>query len=155
MAKEIMGKIEKVVISCSFGKNPKIKDKVERTLSQISGQKSLYTHAKKSISNFKLRQGDIIGMKVTLRGKKMKDFLTKLINISLPRVRDFRGLTLACFDKEGNYTLGFKEQIVFPEIETERVEDLHGLQITITTSSKTDEEGKKILENYGFPFKKE
>lgn len=150
-------KIAKVVINVGIGKtkeNPKFKDIVEENLKSITGQKPKITKAKKAISGFKIRQGDNVGEVVTLRGKRMYDFIYKLANIVLPRVRDFRGLDEKGFDKSGNYNLAIKEQIFFPEIVHEKAEVLHGLLISITTTVKNKDEGKILLETFGFPFKK-
>ena len=122
-------------------------------LEKIAGQKAIPTLARKSIAGFKVREGWPIGCKVTLRGKRMYEFLDRLITIALPRVRDFRGLSIKSFDGRGNYSLGFKEQIVFPEIDYDKVDSLRGLDITITTSAKTDKEGQALLEAFNFPFK--
>lgn len=122
-------------------------------LEKIAGQKPVITLAKKSIAGFKVREGWPIGCKVTLRGEKMYEFLDRLISIALPRVRDFRGLSIKSFDGRGNYSLGFKEQIVFPEIEYDKIDALRGLDITITTSAKTNKEAQALLEAFNFPFK--
>ena len=122
-------------------------------LTQISGQKAVYTYAKKSIANFKLREGMPIGCKVTLRKEKMYDFFEKLIKISLPRVRDFRGLSQKSFDGRGNYTLGIKEHIIFPEIDFDRIDKIKGLDITITTTAKNDQEALELFKQFNFPFK--
>lgn len=150
-------KIDKIIINAGLGrglKDPTFIDTVESTLTRITGQKPVKTKAKKSISNFKIREGMVIGMKVTLRGKRMYDFIDKLINITLPRVRDFRGLDKKTIDKNGNLTIGFKEHIAFPEIGSDEVEKLHGLEVIINTSAKNKEEGIQLLETFGFPFKK-
>ena len=123
-------------------------------LAKITGQKPVVTKARKAISNFKIREENPVGLTVTLRGKRMYDFLSKLINVTLPRVRDFRGLSPKAFDGNGNYSLGFKEHIVFPEIDADDVLHLHGVQITINTSAKNDEEGRALLKAFNFPFKK-
>jgi large subunit ribosomal protein L5 len=149
-------KIEKVVINVGLGKGIKdanFIDNVESTLLRITGQKPIKTKAKKSISNFKIRQGMVIGMKVTLRGKRMYDFVAKLVKVTLPRVRDFRGLTSKAIDKEGNFNIGIKEHLAFPEIKADEIEKLHGLEIAIVTTAKTREEGKALLFALGFPFK--
>lgn len=122
-------------------------------LEKISGQKPVATIAKKSIAGFKLRENWPIGCKVTIRGERMYEFLDRLITIALPRVRDFRGLSIRSFDGRGNYSLGFKEQIVFPEIEYDKIDALRGLDITITTTAKTDKEAQALLESFSFPFK--
>lgn len=150
-------KLEKVVINCALGQakdNPKLLESATQELELITGQKAVITKAKKSIANFKLREGMSIGCKVTLRGQKMYDFLDKLINISLPRVRDFRGVSSTSFDGRGNYTLGIKEQLIFPEIEYDKVDNVHGMDIIVVTSAKNDEESKAFLELMGMPFRK-
>ena len=150
-------KVEKVVINAGLGKGLKdatFIDNVESTLTRITGQKPLKTKAKKSISNFKIRQGMVIGLKVTLRGKRMYDFVEKLIKITLPRVRDFRGLPLESIDKKGNLNIGIKEHIAFPEIKADEIEKLHGLEIALVSSAKTREEGEALFKALGFPFKK-
>lgn len=150
-------KVEKVVINAGLGKGLKdatFIDNVESTLTRIAGQKPLKTKAKKSISNFKIRQGMVIGLKSTLRGKRMYDFIEKLIKITLPRVRDFRGLPLESIDKKGNLNIGIKEHIAFPEIKADEIERLHGLEIAIVTSAKNKEEGAALFKALGFPFKK-
>lgn len=149
-------RIEKVVLNVGFGKTikePKMVEAAEATLSRITGQKPLLTKAKKSISNFKIRAGQIIGAKVTLRGKRMYDFLEKLIKVALPRMRDFRGLSLKALDREGNLTIGFKEHISFPEIKSDEVERIHGLEVTIVTSASSPEEAKGLFSYLGLPIK--
>lgn len=148
-------KLVKAVLNVGFGKlskEPKIMETVESVLKRITGQKPILTKAKKSISNFKVRQGQIIGAKVTLRGKRMNDFLEKLVKISLPRVRDFRGLPLKSLDKQGNLSLGFKEYIAFPEIRSDEVEKLFGLEISIQSNAKTRPEALRLFQLLGFPF---
>lgn len=150
-------KLEKVVINMGIGEaiaNPKLLDEAVNELSQITGQKPVITKAKKSIANFKLREGMPIGCKVTLRGEKMYDFLDKLFNISLPRVRDFRGVSKTAFDGRGNYTLGVKEQLIFPEINFDKVNKVRGMDIVIVTTAKTNEEGQELLSLMGMPFHK-
>ena len=150
-------KIEKVVINWGVGdaiSNPKALDEAVSELTAIVGQKPVITKAKKSIANFKLREGMPIGCKVTLRKEKMYEFLDKLFNISLPRVRDFRGVSDTSFDGRGNYTLGIKEQIIFPEIDFDKVDRTRGMDIVIVTSAKTNEEAKALLTQMGMPFKK-
>lgn len=150
-------KLEKVVVNIGLGdakENPKLLESAAEELAQITGQRPVITRARKSIANFKLREGQAIGTKVTLRGKKMYDFLDKLMNISLPRVRDFRGVSATSFDGRGNYALGIKEQLIFPEIVYDQVEDIHGMDIVVVTTAKTDEEAKAFLELLGMPFKK-
>jgi large subunit ribosomal protein L5 len=149
-------KLEKVVLNVGLGpglKDAKFNEVVEDTLLRITGQKPIKTRAKKSISNFKIREGLVIGAKVTVRGKRMEDFVDKLINITLPRVRDFRGLDPKNVDGQGNLNLGFKEHIAFPEIKSDEVEKIHGLQITVVTTAKTREEGFELLKLLGFPFR--
>lgn len=136
-------------------KDAKYIETAEKTLARISGQKPVTTKARKSISTFKIRQGMVVGLKVTLRGKRMWDFLEKLIKISLPRVRDFRGLSDKAFDGQGNYSIGFKEHIAFPEIRSDEIEVIHGLQVTIATSAKTNQEAKALLVRLGLPLKKD
>ncbi len=150
-------KLEKVVLNAGLGKGLKDStfiDNVENTLTRITGQKPIKTKAKKSISNFKIREGMVIGMKVTLRDKRMFDFIEKLIKITLPRVRDFRGLSLDSVDKEGNLNIGIKEHISFPEIKADEIERLHGLEIAIVTTAKDKKEGIALFKALGFPFKK-
>jgi large subunit ribosomal protein L5 len=150
-------KIEKVVINMGLGEgrdNPKIIESAVKELEIIAGQKPLITKAKKSIANFKLREGMNVGTKVTLRGDRMYHFLDKLINIALPRVRDFRGVSDTAFDGRGNYAIGIKEQLIFPEIEYDQVDSIKGLDIAIVTTAKTDEEAKVFLKELGMPFKK-
>ena len=150
-------KIEKVVINMGIGEaiaNPKALDEAVAELTQIAGQKPVITKAKKSIANFKLREGMPIGCKVTLRGEKMYEFLDKLFNITLPRVRDFRGVSKTAFDGRGNYTLGVKEQIIFPEINFDKVNKMRGMDIVIVTTAKTNEEGHALLAGMGMPFSK-
>jgi large subunit ribosomal protein L5 len=150
-------KLEKIVVNMGIGEakdNPKALENAVKELELIVGQKAVVTKAKKSIANFKIREGMNVGTKVTLRGEKMYDFLDKLMNISLPRVRDFRGVSNSSFDGRGNYALGVKEQLIFPEIEYDMVETIRGLDIVIVTTAKTDEEAKAFLEFMGMPFKK-
>lgn len=150
-------KIVKVVINMGVGDaidNPKNLDEAVAELTQIAGQKPVITKAKKSIANFKLREGMPIGCKVTLRGERMYEFLDKLVSISLPRVRDFRGVPKNSFDGRGNYTLGVKEQLIFPEIDFDKVAKLRGMDIVFVTTAKTDEEGRALLTELGMPFAK-
>lgn len=150
-------KIEKVVINIGVGEaisNPKVLDEAVAELTQIAGQKPVVTRAKKSIANFKLREGMPIGCKVTLRGERMYEFLDKLFNITLPRVRDFHGVSTTAFDGRGNYTLGVKEQIIFPEIQYDKVNKLRGMDIVIVTTANTNEEAKALLKEMGMPFAK-
>lgn len=150
-------KLEKIVINIGLGEakdNPKALESAISDLTMISGQRPLVTTARKSIANFKLREGSKIGCKVTLRGEKMYDFLDKLMNIALPRVRDFRGIKATAFDGRGNYALGLKEQLIFPEIEYDKVDAIRGMDIVIVTTANTDEEAKSFLERMGMPFAK-
>ena len=141
-----------VGMSTNLLKDPKIPETVEATLTRITGQKPVKTLAKKSIASFKVRQGQNIGMKVTLRGARMWHFLEKLIHVTLPRVRDFRGISPKLVDKQGNLSLGFKEYIAFPEIRPDEIEKLHGVQVTVSTTAKTREEGLELFKLMGFPF---
>jgi len=149
--------LKKVVLNVGYGRHLKdasFIENVEKTLRSITGQSPVHNKAKKSISNFKIREGMKIGISVTLRGQKMYDFIDKLISVTLPRVRDFRGISAKSFDKTGNFTLGFKEHIAFPEIKGDSIEKIHGLEVVINTSANTKEEGQALLEKLGFPFKK-
>ncbi|AUI72599.1 50S ribosomal protein L5 [Companilactobacillus alimentarius] len=150
-------KLDKIVLNMGVGDaiaNSKNLDEAVEELGQIAGQKPLITKAKKSIAGFRLREGMSIGAKVTLRGDRMYDFLDKLINIALPRVRDFRGVSTRSFDGRGNYTLGIKEQLVFPEIDYDKVNKIRGLDIVIVTTANTDEESRELLTQIGMPFAK-
>lgn len=150
-------KLDKVVINIGLGnakENPKVLENALRELELITGQKPVVTHAKKSIANFKLREGMKIGCKVTLRRDKMYYFLDKLMNIALPRVRDFRGVSSISFDGRGNYALGIKEQLIFPEIVYDEVDEIRGMDIIIVTTANTDKEAKEFLELLGMPFRK-
>ncbi len=150
-------RLEKIVINMCTGEavqNPKVINTVVDELSTIAGQKAVVTKAKKAISNFKLREGMPIGARVTLRRERMWSFVDRLVNLALPRVRDFRGLASKGFDGRGSYNLGIKEQIVFPEINYDRVDKVRGMNITIVTTAKTDAEGKALLEALGMPFRK-
>ncbi len=150
-------KLDKVVINIGLGnakENPKVLENALRELELITGQKPVVTHAKKSIANFKLREGMKIGCKVTLRRDKMYYFLDKLMNIALPRVRDFRGVSSTSFDGRGNYALGIKEQLIFPEIVYDEVDEIRGMDIIIVTTANTDKEAKEFLELLGMPFRK-
>jgi large subunit ribosomal protein L5 len=150
-------KVEKVVINMGVGdavSNSKLIDSAVQDLQAIAGQKPVVTRAKKSIAGFKVRQGMPIGVKVTLRGDRMYHFLDKLFNIALPRVRDFRGVSGKAFDGRGNYTLGIKEQLIFPEIDYDKVDKVRGMDIVIVTTAKTDEESRELLEQLGMPFAK-
>ena len=144
-------KVEKIVLNIS---NSKLLDEAVNELTLITGQKPVITRAKKSIAGFKLREGAPIGCKVTLRGERMYEFLDKLVNISFPRVRDFRGVSNNSFDGRGNYTLGIKEQLIFPEINFDKVNKLRGMDIVFVTTAKSDEEGRELLAQLGMPFKK-
>ncbi|QDK92442.2 50S ribosomal protein L5 [Paenalkalicoccus suaedae] len=149
--------LEKIVVNMGIGdavQNSKVLDKAVEELTQITGQKPLITKAKKSIAGFKLREGMPIGAKVTLRGERMYDFLDKLIAVSLPRVRDFRGVSKKAFDGRGNYTLGVKEQLIFPEISYDDVDKVRGMDIVIVTTANTDEEARELLTQMGMPFQK-
>lgn len=150
-------KIKKVIINAGIGrfvKEPHYIDNVVNSLTKITGQKPVRTKAKKSISNFKIREGMEIGVMVTLRGARMYQFLEKFFSITLPRVRDFRGLSDKSFDKGGNYTVGFRENIAFPEIKSEEIEKIHGLEVIINTTAKNKEESKALLTHLGLPFVK-
>ena len=150
-------KVEKIVLNMGLGEavqNPKIVEGAAEELTKIAGQKAVITKAKKSIATFKLREGMPIGCRVTLRGDKMFDFLSKLVNIALPRVRDFRGISTKTFDGRGNFSMGVKEQIIFPEIDYDKIDKIKGLNITIVTSAKTDKEAFFLLNKLGMPFKK-
>jgi len=151
-------RLEKVVINQGLGEakeDVRILEKAAEEIRQITGQKPVITRAKKSVSNFKLRQGMPIGLKVTLRGDRMWIFLEKLINIALPRIRDFRGINPNGFDGRGNYNLGVREQLIFPEISYDQVDAIRGMDIAVVTSAETDEEAKALLELLGFPFRKQ
>lgn len=150
-------KITKITVNMGVGAalaDKKVLDNAVADMETITGQKAVKTLARKSVAGFKVRQGWPIGCKVTLRGARMYEFLDRLINIALPRVRDFRGVNPKAFDGRGNYTLGVKEQIIFPEIEFEKVDMMRGMDINIATTAKTDEEAKALLEAFNFPFKK-
>ena len=148
-------RLEKIVINvgCSEAReNPKVLDAVVNDLTTITGQKAVITKAKKSVANFKLREGMPIGAKVTLRGNKMWEFLDRLFNVALPRVRDFRGISADAFDGRGNYALGVKEQLIFPEIEYDKIDKIRGMDVVICTTAHTDEEARALLEQVGAPF---
>lgn len=150
-------KVEKIVVNMGVGdavQNPKALDSAVEELTEISGQKPVVTKAKKSIAGFKLRQGMPIGTKVTLRGGRLYDFLDKLIRVSLPRVRDFRGISDKAFDGRGNYTLGIREQLIFPEIDYDKVSKVRGMDVVIVTTAPTDEEARDLLNRFGMPFRK-
>ena len=151
-------KLEKVVINIGLGDtrdNPKDLENAMKDLSIITGQKPVITKAKKSIAAFKLREGANVGCKVTLRGEKMYEFLDRLVNLALPRVRDFRGINPNAFDGRGNYALGIKEQLIFPEIEYDKIDKIRGMDVIIVTTAKTDEEGRELLAQFGMPFAKQ
>ena len=150
-------RLEKIVINMGLGDckdNAKALESAVSELSQISGQKPLVTKAKKSVANFKLRQGMNVGAKVTLRGARMEEFMDKLVNIALPRVRDFRGVSAKAFDGRGNYALGIKEQLIFPEIEYDKIDKTRGMDVIFVTTAQTDEEARELLRLYGMPFAK-
>ena len=148
-------KVEKVVVNIGLGEakdNPKVIDAAASDLGKITGQKPVVTKAKKSVANFKIRQGMNIGVKVTLRGEKMYEFIDRLFNVALPRVRDFRGINPNAFDGRGNYSLGIKEQLIFPEIDYDKIDKIRGMDIIFVTTAKTDEEGRELLTLLGAPF---
>lgn len=148
-------KLRKIVINVGVKEaltDKKVLESMSSQLAQITGQKPITTYARKAIATFKLRKGDPIGLKVTLRGRRMNDFLTKLVSIVLPRVRDFKGVSPLGFDSRGNYTLGIKELLVFPEVDFAKIEKVRGLEATFVTTAKNDEEGRKLLEEMGMPF---
>ena len=150
-------KLEKIVINMGVGEardNAKVLESAVKDLTEIAGQKPVITKAKKSVANFKLREGMNIGCKVTLRGERMYEFADRLINLALPRVRDFRGVSADSFDGRGNYALGIKEQIIFPEIEYDKVDKVRGMDIIFVTTAKTDEEARELLRLFGMPFRK-
>ena len=150
-------KIEKIVINCGCGDardNSKIIDAVMTDLGTITGQKPVVCRAKKSVANFKVREGQPIGVKVTLRGEKMYEFMDRFFNVALPRVRDFRGINGNSFDGRGNYTLGLKEQLIFPEIDYDKIDAVRGMDISFITTAKTDEEAKELLTLMGAPFER-
>jgi len=151
-------RIEKVVLNIGLGEamdNPKALEAAMGDMTTIAGQKPVMTKARKSIANFKLREGRIIGTKVTLRGDKMWAFLDRLLNASLPRVRDFRGVSPEAFDGRGNYTLGLKDQLIFPEIEYDKIDKLRGMEITVVTTAQSDDHARLLLQLLGMPFRKE
>ena len=150
-------KITKITINVGVGrsiKDPDFIGVVEKSLTRITGQKPVKTKAKKSVASFKIREGAVIGMMVTLRGARMYDFLNKLVNIAFPRIRDFRGITITSVDQNGNLTVGFKENLPFPEIRSDEVERVHGLEVCISSTARTREEGEALFTLLGFPFKK-
>jgi large subunit ribosomal protein L5 len=149
-------RLEKIVLNIGMGQatqNPKLLEKATEELSAITGQKPLVRKARKSIANFKLREGQSIGAMVTLRGDRMWEFLDRLVSVALPRVRDFKGVSPKAFDGRGNYTLGIREQIIFPEVNYDAVEKISGLNVTVCTSARTDAEGKALLAHLGMPFR--
>jgi large subunit ribosomal protein L5 len=151
-------RLEKIVINMGVGRATQQQSLLEgaiRDLTVISGQKPLVTRAKKSIAGFKLREGNAIGAKVTLRGDRMWEFFDRLISLAIPRIRDFRGLNPASFDGRGNYTFGVTEQLIFPEIDYDKIDSPRGMDITIVTTARTDAEGRALLESFGFPFRRE
>ena len=150
-------KLDKIVVNMGVGEakeNAKVLEAAVKDLETITGQKAILTKAKNSIANFKIREGMPIGCKVTLRGEKMYDFLDRLVNLALPRVRDFRGINPNAFDGRGNYALGIKEQLIFPEIEYDKVDKVRGMDIIMVTTAKTDEEARELLTQFGMPFAK-
>ena len=150
-------KLDKIVINMGVGEakeNAKILDSAVKDLETITGQKAVLTKAKKSVANFKIREGMAIGCKTTLRGEKMYDFMDRLVNLALPRVRDFRGVSADSFDGRGNYALGIKEQLIFPEIEYDKVDKVRGMDFIVVTTAKTDEEARELLRLFGMPFAK-
>ncbi|ADZ85218.1 50S ribosomal protein L5 [Cellulosilyticum sp. ST5] len=150
-------KIEKIVINMGVGEardNAKVLENAVNDMQMIAGQKPVITKAKKSVAAFKLREGMPIGCKVTLRGEKMYEFLDRLVNLALPRVRDFRGVSATAFDGRGNYALGVKEQLIFPEIEYDKVDKVRGMDVIIVTTAHTDEEARELLTQFGMPFQK-
>jgi large subunit ribosomal protein L5 len=150
-------KLAKIVVNMGIGEakeNSKVLDAAVAELETITGQKAVTTKAKNSIANFKLREGMPIGCKVTLRGDKMYEFLDRLVNLALPRVRDFRGVNPNAFDGRGNYALGIKEQLIFPEIEYDKVDKVRGMDVIVVTTAETDEEARELLTQFGMPFKK-
>jgi len=149
-------KLEKIVVNVGMGKatqDVKLLDVASKEIAAITGQRPVITKAKRSIAGFKLRQGMPIGCMVTLRGERMYEFLDRLMNVALPRIRDFKGVSPKAFDGRGNYTIGIKEQLIFPEIDYDKVVSVHGMDITIVTTAKTDEEGKALLSFLGMPFR--
>jgi len=150
-------KLDKIVINMGVGEakeNAKVLDAAVKDLETITGQKAVLTKAKNSVANFKIREGMAIGCKTTLRGEKMYDFMDRLVNLALPRVRDFRGVSANSFDGRGNYALGIKEQLIFPEIEYDKVEKVRGMDVIVVTTAKTDEEARELLRLFGMPYEK-
>lgn len=151
-------RLQKIVLNIGIGKmqgDAKVLDAAVEDLTAITGQKPVVTKARKSIANFKLREGVAIGVKVTLRGERMWSFYDRLVNVALPRVRDFRGISADAFDGRGNYTLGFSEQLIFPEIQYDNIDQVRGLEVTIVTTARNDDEGRMLLQKMGMPFKRE
>ena len=151
-------KIDKIVVNMGVGEakeNAKILEAAAKDMETITGQKPIITKAKHSIANFKIRENMPIGCKVTLRGEKMYEFLDRLVNLALPRVRDFRGINPNSFDGRGNYALGIKEQLIFPEIEYDKIDKIRGMDVIVVTTAKTDEEGRELLTQFGMPFAKQ
>lgn len=150
-------RLTKIVVNCGLGEalgDKKVIEKMAAQLAMITGQKPQTTHAKKAISSFKLREGDPIGLKITLRGRRMTDFLTKFVTLALPRVRDFRGIPVRGFDGHGNYTLGVREQIIFPELEYSMIDKSRGFEVSFVTSATNDEQARALLTALGLPFEK-
>ena len=150
-------KIDKIVVNMGVGEakeNPKVLEAAVADMEKITGQHAVITKAKKSIANFKIREGQSIGCKTTLRGEKMYEFLDRLVNLALPRVRDFRGVSANAFDGRGNYSLGIKEQIIFPEIEYDKIDKVRGMDVIIVTTAKTDEEARELLRLFNMPYEK-
>ncbi len=150
-------RLDKIVVNVGAGEaiaNPKSLEFIVADLSTITGQKPVITRAKKSIANFKVRAGNPIGCKVTLRGNRMYEFLDRLLSLALPRIRDFRGLSVKAFDGQGNYTFGVTEQLIFPEVDYDKIDKIRGMDITIVTTAKDDQAGLALLKSFGFPFKK-
>ena len=150
-------KIDKIVVNMGVGEakeNPKVLEAAVAAMEKITGQHAVITKAKKSIANFKIREGQSIGCKTTLRGEKMYEFLDRLVNLALPRVRDFRGVSANAFDGRGNYSLGIKEQIIFPEIEYDKIDKVRGMDVIIVTTAKTDEEARELLRLFNMPYEK-
>jgi large subunit ribosomal protein L5 len=148
-------RLQKIVVNVGLGEalqDVKALDAAARDIATITGQKSIITRAKKSIAGFKLREGNPIGVKVTLRGNRMYDFLDRMCNVALPRRRDFRGISPDSFDGRGNYTLGFREQLVWPEVDYDSIDKIRGMEVTIVTTAKTDEEARRLLQLFGMPF---
>jgi len=149
-------RVEKIVVNIGLGEakdNPKVLDAAAGDLATITGQRPVMTKSRKSVANFKLREGVTIGTKVTLRGEKMWAFLDRLINVALPRVRDFKGVSKKAFDGRGNYSMGIREEIIFPEIDYDKIDKIKGLNVTIVTTARTDEESRALLKHFGVPFR--